>query len=189
MPGSLLIVIITLYFLLVMQGFNIITECSLVSVPCRSPSLLSSQSSSAQHRFVLTETQNEPAKFTLRFIAYITLAHVYANSDLHIQNVCLPLLANTFYFCMLWPYMQISFFQHQLSTPSPSICSPKNHFQILYYFTFTEVNKQCHIPLHKCPRPVLFTDCDNYVLSPVFCPISPASSLFFCPDPAFACCT
>lgn len=97
MPGSLLIVIITLYFLLVMRGANIITDRSLVSVPCRSPSLLSPQSSSAQHRSVLTETQNEPAKFTLRFIAYITLAHVYANSDLHIQNVCLPLLANVLF--------------------------------------------------------------------------------------------
>lgn len=99
MPGSLLIVIITLHFLLVMLGFNIITVCSFLSVPYRSPSLLSPQSSSAQHSFVLTETQNEPAKFTQRFIAYITLAHVYANSHLHIQNVCLLLPANMFYFC------------------------------------------------------------------------------------------
>lgn len=99
MPGSLLIVIITLHFLLVMLGFNIITVCSFFSVPYRSPSLLSPQSSSAQHSFVLTETQKEPAKFTQRFIAYITLAHVYANSHLHIQNVCLLLPVNMFYFC------------------------------------------------------------------------------------------
>jgi len=118
MPGSLLIVIITLHFLLVMLGFNIITVCSLFSVPYRSRSLLSPQSSSAQHSFVLTKTPGEPAKFTQRFVAYITLAHVYANSHLHIQNVRLLLPVNIFYFCMLCLYMQIPFFQHYLSNPS-----------------------------------------------------------------------
>lgn len=82
-----------------MLGFNIITIHSMYSVPYRSPSLLPPQSSFAQHCFALAETQNEPAKFTQRFIAYITLAHVYANSYLHTQNVCLLLPACFIFAC------------------------------------------------------------------------------------------
>lgn len=88
MPGSLLIVNITLHFLLVMLGFSIITVCSLFSAPWGSPSLLSPQPRSAQQSFVAAEAQNEPAKFTQRFAACRTLAHVYANSHLHTPNAC-----------------------------------------------------------------------------------------------------
>lgn len=95
----------------------------LVCSPIGSPSLFSLQSSSAQHSFLLAETQNEPAEFIQRFIAHITLArvYVYANFYLHIQNVCLLLPANMFNFCMLWLSMQIPFFQHQLSPLPQSI--------------------------------------------------------------------